>query len=131
MVSRSSRQYTIPTLYLIPKLKWPGLPKQVFKKERPVLCLLRVVTNMVSSAYSKFIYVFCWTLVHVWAPFFSFSGTHDAMIWCESGYAKGLGAISRRCLGSMVDNRPFYKGSHNGPTVGFAARIDLRRTTPI
>ena len=29
-----------------------------------------LVTNMVSSAYSKFKHVFCWTLAHVWTPIF-------------------------------------------------------------
>ena len=32
VVSRSSRKYTIPTVYLISTLKWPRLPKQVFKR---------------------------------------------------------------------------------------------------
>ena len=39
-------------------------------------------------------------------PNFSVSGTHDTKIWCESGYAVALKVISRRCLGSMVDNVP-------------------------
>ena len=45
--------------------------------------------------------------------------------------ANSVDRTAEALLGKPIANRPFYKGSHNGPMAQFAAQIDLRRTTPI
>ena len=52
-------------------------------------------------------------------------------IFIEPGSKMNLIKWHKIMKQKIEKDRPFYKGSHNGPTARFATQIDLRRTTPI